>query len=324
MLALTNRQFLLKYQKEVFEHFVGSIDQYGEYRNPLRPDNSAGCSIIYYNGRMRLVDFASDKIHYDAFDLVMGYYNVDFYEAKSIIQNSFAGLGVIHQEETKSIQTGNTEIYYKSQVLCKLFKAYWSAYQITAEDLEEDKVLPISEFSIVKNGVTLYNRVIREGQFAFVYREWEEGVCKICCPFISGKGKWITNTNQNHIGNSQNIDFTGEHLVITKSYKDCRVLRNNGFENTIWFQNEGMIPDISTLKSIVNLYDKVTIVFDNDQAGIVASNKLAMLLKENTSSEIRELTIPKNFKKYKVKDPSDLIKFKQKHFNNFINNLSWQ
>lgn len=324
MLALTNRQFLLKYQKEVFEHFLGDTCIHKEYKNPLRPDNSAGCSLVYYNGRLRLVDFASRKQHYDAYDLVMGYYNVGFYEAKSIIQNSFAGLGSIIQEESKGNERSETTISITKCCSNNRLIKYWSDYQITIRELEEDNVIPIKEFSIIKNGNVLYNRTILDNQFAFAYNEWEEGIYKICCPFISGKGKWITNTNQNHIGNAKNIDFVGEHLIITKSYKDCRVLRNNGFSNTIWLQNEGMIPDTADLMAIVNLYDKVTIVFDNDQAGIVASSKLAKLLKENCTKPIRELTIPKNFKKYKVKDPSDLIKFKQKHFNNFIKKLSWQ
>lgn len=322
MLALTNRQFLLKYQKEVFEHFLGDTCIHKEYKNPLRPDNSAGCSLVYYNGRLRLTDFASSKIHYDAYDLVMGYYNVGFYEAKSIIQNSFAGLGSIVQTEDSSDKKHSNLIFsILKDGWSKIQKEYWANYQITIDQLEQDKVIPVKEFTIIRNGNVLYSRTMLDTQFAFAYNEWEESIYKICCPFISGKGKWITNTNQNHIGNAQNIDFVGEHLVITKSYKDCRVLRNNGFENTIWLQNEGMIPSKENLESITSMYDKITILFDNDQAGIVASQKLADFL---THANIRQITVPKNFKKYGVKDPSDLLKFNEKKFNQFLKKLSWQ
>ena len=56
--------------------------------------------------------------------------------------------------------------------------------------------------------------------------------------------------------------------MITKSYKDYRVLRNLGV-NVTWFQNEGAFPD--NLDDIINDYKDVIVFFDNDFTGLAAS-----------------------------------------------------
>ena len=93
------------------------------------------------------------------------------------------------------------------------------------------------------------------------------------------------------------IDVT--QLMITKSYKDYRVLRNLGV-NVTWFQNEGSVPN--NLKKIINGYKDVIIFFDNDYTGLEASEKLVNII----GNKAREIYLPIPLLEEGIKDASDM------------------
>jgi hypothetical protein len=105
----------------------------------------------------------------------------------------------------------------------------------------------------------------------------------------------------------------GDTLYITKSYKDWRVLTNLG-KDAIYFQNEGMLPDISILSMYISVFNQVIVLFDNDKAGIPASNKVVKYINNHYSSKAISVVLP-----FDEKDPADIIKAgKKQELINFL------
>ena len=114
--------------------------------------------------------------------------------------------------------------------------------------------------------------------------KWKKFFCSHWCSYIINDDSWgsrmkgyqpyskslrfFGNVDKDCIGGLWDLDNSDSDIIITKSYKDWRVLKNRGFQ-VIWFQNEGMIPDLKLLKGFK--HRTFTILFDNDKAGIKAA-----------------------------------------------------
>jgi hypothetical protein len=95
--------------------------------------------------------------------------------------------------------------------------------------------------------------------------------------------------------------------VITKSYKDYRVLKNFGI-NVIGLQSETMYPSIDILLPIINRYD-VFVFFDRDSVGIEAGLKFTNYINSFGLNKAKQIYLP--FIGTKIKDPSDLYKYQK-------------
>jgi hypothetical protein len=86
------------------------------------------------------------------------------------------------------------------------------------------------------------------------------------------------------------------------------VLRNFGI-NTVWFQNEGITPDISFIVSLCKRFTKMVILYDNDRAGIKAAANVTAFINSNFPLTTSPLSVPLSAN---VTDTSDFYKFKGK------------
>ena len=104
-------------------------------------------------------------------------------------------------------------------------------------------------------------------------------------------------------------------MLITKSYKDWRVLKNAGY-NTIWLQNEGCKIPFDRLIQLQQYRTKF-ILFDNDDAGIKASNNLA-----EYANGFDNGYIPIWYDDESVKDSADVVKnYSYSHMVNELQNM---
>ena len=201
---------------------------------------------------------------------------------------------------------GNQKIWPKNRV--RNFDSrdgdFWGTkYGIKKSDLFEDSVFPIDLIKIIYKNKKKEPVLFHIKDIAYSFAEFPEGRKKIYRPAMKGKYKFLTNCTKNDIGGLKHFPISGRQAVITKSYKDYRVLKNQGL-NVIWFQNEGMTPDIEILKNILNGYDEIVVFFDNDATGIKASEKLFILL-STFKTNVREVKIPVLLLKENITDPSD-------------------
>jgi hypothetical protein len=95
---------------------------------------------------------------------------------------------------------------------------------------------------------------------------------KIYRPYGPKHSKWISNCEKDSIGGLE-LEMV-DNLTITKSYKDYRVLKNLGY-HVVWLQGEQIIPNTYILEILLaSVRKRVTILYDNDKAGIEGSKKI--------------------------------------------------
>lgn len=315
---------------EIFKLFFDDIqvDKQRLYQAPYREDSTPKCYFEYgYTGALHFVDFASSVVRKDCFGLASAVYKVSFQETLSIL-DKLLNLGlsnadtIIPPVPAKSIaRTPEIRKQTELQVRYREFnlrdRDFWYSYGITRSQLISDKVYPVSSY-------TLYTRdgkVINTSpyQATYVFEDFSNNKKKIYSP-KSNVFKWVTNCSGNDLGGVGNLDYTKDYVIISKSYKDYRVLKNEGL-NTIWFQNEGMLPSKEVIGKYLKGFKKVVIFFDNDKAGLEACIKIKEYLTKILDSEILSFIIPTPYLKDNVKDPSDLRKFNNLQFNTIINKL---
>lgn len=311
---VTPEQLLQKVsQEDIFKMvFKGDILLNSKiYINPLRKDDDLpGCWFEYYGEALLFMDFA-DKCcrHRSCFRMIMDKYNVDLGEALKIICNHFNlshsykdyQQTSLDKEQTYfgfSTKKSPTIITFTEKPIEKKNILYWSRFTILPEHLIEDDVHIVSRFNITNRGKT---KVLTPYKDCYAFKFGDR--VKLYQPFNPPDYKWVTNCIPNDIGNLNNISKKGKILVISKSYKDHRLLRNlfPGLD-VIWFQNEGQVPSVEILLDLIDRFEDIVIFFDNDEPGIEAAHKIVNIFNNLKQNSARMVHLPIECK---YKDPSD-------------------
>tara|TARA_R100001377_G_scaffold85310_1_gene71509 strand:+ start:39241 stop:40323 length:1083 start_codon:yes stop_codon:yes gene_type:complete len=327
-----DKNTILKYisQEEIFslvfdfepEEFQYVTSPFRVSDDPRLNDNNPGCWFEYYNNKLRFKDFGNPSKYgrikmknIDCFDAIQVseklnnlYEVLSFIKAKLIDGKEYQG--------PKRRELSITNVVKKHVLPVKIFVStrgwqnrdgiYWSKYGISKANLIEDKVFPIQKLKLknTKKGDFTFN----VGDLGYAYTDFGDSHRKIYRPYQKNKKyKFVTNCNNDDIGDFKRLVSSGRQLVISKSYKDCRVLRNLGL-NVVWFQNEGQTPDKKALKDLCSRFDKVVVFFDNDDTGIKASQEVAKTInKLFEQPKATFLYLPEELRKLKITDPADLF-----------------
>jgi len=288
-------------EEDIFKLVFGEYPNYDKkYVSPFRNDNYPNCYFIKKDNHIYFVDWADSTI--GAVGSIVKMYDLSLKDAISYIKNNIAIRDInlkpkIIQNFNKPIKTP-TLIIPKKRDWEKRDSIYWTErYGITIANLEEDKTIPISFYSWRKNNIWKHTS-LKEIGYAI---STNDNKYKIYRPLDSKNSKWLSNIPKNYIlGKYTN----NGNLIITKSYKDYRVIYNLIEDNVIWLQSEGSIPD--NINNFVENYDNITIFYDNDNAGINASNKLAKIITKPTNL----IYTPEKH----LKDISEMYCFKGRQF----------
>lgn len=307
--VITKKQVLERFtQEDIFGYILkDAVELDRKYCAPYRIDKNPGCFFSYYNDTLFFVDFGNFQTHFDCFSLYSKVYSVSMEYVYEHIWNNvtnchyYSGASIKTKRKTKT-----TNKITKISILTKEWQTkeinYWKDYGITVNQLKQDKVYPIKAF-MIENGSMNYSTVINN--IGFAYTDFDRNHKKIYQPY-NKSDKWFTNCNANDIGNINMLVESGYFLIITKSYKDCRVIRNLGF-NCIWFQNEGMCPSNDKLKNLSERFEKIFVFYDNDQTGLKASREIANKISV-FNKNVKDMHLPVNFFNKGIKDASDFVK----------------
>lgn len=320
-----NKDKILEYvsQGDIFQLVFGFKPVEFEYiTSPFREDNSPGCwfEIDLNTNKLRFTDFADTRVikgvkmsNIDCFDSVMIYFGLanfyktlEFIKAK-LIDGKDIKHDIVHKIYTKpkKIVKKKVKILMNTRDFLIIDRNFWQLrYNISKQNLIEDKVFPISKFKLF--GTKTGDHLFRTNDIAYAYTEFKSDNKKIYRPKQSGKKRFITNCNADDVGGMNTNITAGRLLVITKSYKDYRVLRNQGL-NVRWLQNEGMFPKSEEFWSLIKNFDKVVVFFDNDPAGIKAAMDLVDLINFPAGNKARSVNLPIELLTQGISDPSDLI-----------------
>ena len=314
-----NKDEILKYvtEEDIFELVFGFKPiEYERVSSPFREDNRPGCWFhVGFSGRLLFCDWGSQivangqkVVHIDCFSAVQIYYNLNsLYESlhfirKHLIQGK--NLPSIERTLVKRAVKKDTLIYTEVRPFFEPDKRFWSRYQITSQNLIDDKVFAVNRFKVLngKNG----DWICSPTDVCYAYTEFENNKKKIYRPYKKDKMKFISNCVPNDIGGLRHIDYAAKQLMVAKAYKDYRVLKNQG-KNVIWFQNEVTIPDVEIIIPIISHFNEVIVFYDNDRTGITQSLVTSEVFNSHIPNIARPLYLPERYAADHVKDPSDLI-----------------
>jgi len=265
--------------------------------SPFRQDSHPNCYFEWYNGRLRFVDWADNKnidvigitqlVHQcnlpTALDILWDLWYLQITKASNYIPNRL-----------KKVEKQEFAIKYVTRQWTDLDKVYWSRYGISTWQLDSDNVYSVSSYTKIKNVA----KTVHNSNTNLSYAIQLEGT-KIYNPLWKDE-KWVTNCKTDDIGVQGFMDdFTDNRLVITKSYKDSRVIRNLGY-NCIWNQNEGQLPSEQKIEEFAKYYTNQFLLYDNDEAGYKAADKYI----KHTQSITPQVNINPIFLNNKAKDAS--------------------
>lgn len=307
-------------EEEIFSLVFGfEPEEYQRSHSPFRQDNNPDCyfEVDPNKGKLMFIDFAGDRRHSDCFDAVRDYYNLpNFYQVLLFIKaNLIDGKTRTQLEQKVKVKKNKpkTGLIFKSRYFIECDKTFWSKFKIRRAHLIEDKVFPVSKYQLQKDGKGV---TINSYTPTYAYTEFESGNRKLYFPYKKDL-KFLTNCTQNDVGGLHNVDHFSDTLIITKSYKDYRVIYNQGY-NVIWFQNEGMIPEDEILINIIKIgkYRKIYVLFDNDDAGVRAVIKVSEYLRSCyfVQGDVIPLHLPLALLKEGIKDPADLVEKRRSEY----------
>lgn len=303
--------------EEIFKWiFKDNINTSIRYTSPFRDDPSPSCRFQETpDGTLLFIDFGESpgRTHRTCWRAVMDHHKCSLPIALKLICQHFGlsnksvdyePIKVDKTTEETRIKSYPTLITWDTRLPHKKDKIFWSQFIISSQDLKDDKVGIVKTVHIdSKKGRKSFDPMSICYAYDFGHH------VKIYQPYNNPQYKWISNCTENDIGNIDNIPLVGEELIISKAYKDHRVLRNIGFglKAVIWTQNEGCIPDARILLDLSQRFKLITIFYDNDQPGRDAAYKLmSVILTINPSAKVRCVWLP--VRKFPYKDPSDFIK----------------
>lgn len=319
-------------QEEIAEMILGYKPiMYQWIKSPIKErrsgDRTPGARFELWNNKLFFIDFGDQPTHRVIIKFVADYYNVKFYEALRII-NQYFGLGLGNETEIKvpkpviehrydvksNTQKQRTDIIYKPRPLTPKDKSYWIPYEISRNNLIEDEVIAITWYKFYSNNQSKW-MVNRPPDLTYAFTEFK-GRVKIYRPF--SKSKFITNCNSDDIGGYDKLPVSGNKLIIKKSYKDYRIVKNQEL-NTIWFQNEGQVPNEGLLIDLCERFDHIYIFFDNDEPGIKASFKISNIINSLYPDKALPIWLPENFLPQGIKDPGNMMeRGKKKELQQFL------
>ena len=320
--ALSSRGFIdkkiileLVSQEEIFSLVFGFLPEDFQYvTSPFRlSDKSPGCWFQYHlNNTLYFIDFASNahRRHSDCFNVVQDYFQLpNFYSTldfiyKKLIQGKDIRVQTRMIRDIQKQTKESVKILIEPRNYNQNDTNWWKPYGVTTSQLLQDKYYAFSAFHALntKKG----NISSRPTDLAYADTNFKEGRKKLYFPLRQGKHRFLTTCRREDIGGINSLPPMGRQLIISKSYKDYRVLKNQG-KNVIYLQNEGMYP-LQLLLSICKSWKEVIVFFDNDKQGIHASQELSGLINREYFNKSKALWLPEQLYSLNITDPSDFHK----------------
>lgn len=275
-----------------------------KFSSELRTDNDPSCSIKQMpSGRYIYRDHKEGKT-LTCFQYVQEKFNCTENEALNIIAADFnfrsriplvPSLNYVGLADTPLRKAENqiTRIPIKKRNW-NTKDTYWSQYHITQEILDLYNVLPLSHmWTQMGNELYLTYRYSSIDP-AYSY-EHGDGLRKVLRPFASRDKKWRSNIPRHIFSGFDQLDPTGDVLVITKSLKDVMIWRMAGI-NSISPQGESIRLTEGFINLLYSRFTRILVNYDNDKAGL---ENMALIKDE---FGLQGFTMPQE------KDPSDFVK----------------
>lgn len=301
----------------IFQYYCKPFRNVGEkFNSELRDDPVPSAIISNYDGKLWYKDFGViGQKAVNCFGYVMLKYSCTFMQALGMI-NTDLNLGLknyieyppsldyigipsdkffnnFKQNTGFSSNKGAKVITPTYRNWLEIDVKYWkNKYYLDIPRLEFFEIHPISKVSIdgklINVEIQTYNYLVDK----------EDGIdiVKIYSPF--SKYKWISNCKAHHYLGYNQLPWTGDKIIITKSLKDVAVLSLFNLP-AIAPQSESQVISHEMYTKLQKRFTRFYVLYDNDAAGIAGAMETV-----ETYPDIIPIFIPKESK---VKDISDFI-----------------
>lgn len=303
-------------EENIFTHYFGNWKFNEAYNSIFRDDKKASTGFfLNKHGSIIYNDFATDE-KYDFVHFVMKLYGINYYAA---LQQIAAHFGLVNGKLTGNTGAKINPIIRPKMALKKaiivntvLFKKehlnYWLQFGILKHELQKANIYAVDNFTINKfdenNNVVSSFTSPKNNELKFAYTfavDDDTTYIKIYTPY-SKEYKWVGNVPMNVCFGLADLQPKGDKLIITKSVKDCLVLRKF-FPNVIGLQNESFSAISQQVLDLSNAYNNIVFFGDNDRRGLEFCEEVKTLNWES-------IHFPAKFiEKFNVKDCSDFVKY---------------
>ncbi len=310
---ITKEEILSKINElDIFKRYVKYFEDVDKgFKSEFYLDNNPGCRIYLSNNNCYYYkDFGNGGEHLDCFSYVQKKFNVNFHESLRIIANDFNIKNLktnINPKVIVSYDAINVPIKPKSKASIEIFPQnynlndynYWNQFGIPLQLLEDYDVFSCKWVYVHKNGNTIVSEYRKSNPiYAYRFTNDNKYSYKIYFPMAPKKNKWLfSGSASKDIEGYDQLDESGDILILTKSLKDCMCYRLFGI-NAISIQGETNKLSKELVDKLLKRFKTVIINYDNDSEGI----KSADLMKEQFGFDSFVFT--------EAKDLSDVIKLK--------------
>lgn len=268
---------------DLVSYYLGVTEIPCFIHSPLRKDDNPSFGFYSRDGkRVYWTDLATRE-QGGIYDLLAQMWNCDYKEVLLRIQKDMEKFTNGTNVNTYTPCTVKNVASHRSSsdLQCKVREwrqydiDYWASYGVPLEWLKYAEVYPISHKVIVTDGKKY---VFGADKLAYAFVERKEGniTLKIYQPLTKDKKrKWSNKHDRSVLSLWTKIPEFGNKVVICSSLKDALCLWANTSIPAISVQGEGYSISDTAVSELKRRYKNVYILFDNDNAGLEDSKKLA-------------------------------------------------
>lgn len=269
-------------EADILAFYLGVIKIPCVIHSPIRKDRKPSFGLYSLDGkRIFYTDLATgDKG--GLFDLLSHIWGIGYRDVLEKINRDISKIPTEHSLRTYTPSTIIPSSIYNqiTDLQCKVREwrdydiKYWKSYGISLKWLKYAEVYPISHKIIIKNDKRY---IFGADKYAYAYVEHKGGkvTLKIYQPFNKDGYKWSNKHDMSVISLWTKVPQKGNIICICSSLKDALCLWANTDIPSIAVQGEGYNISNTAINELRKRYNKIFILFDNDDAGLKDGEKLA-------------------------------------------------
>ena len=272
--------------------------------SPFRKERHPSFNI--YRGKdgvVRWMDFADEGG--DIYSFLMRLHGLDF---KSAVEQLAAILGIdnstspLPPRKYPTIKTrvvNLTKTWFEPRRWTDEDLCWWLQYGISLKLLEENDVHACERFFLRKSDLQVLTYEHIEENPLYVYKLGERH--KLYRPLSKDKRmRYIGNTTAADIFGKARPSYKGGPVVITAGQKDALTVMANMLVAARSMNAEGVLPDENQMLSIIEGFDSVWVLYDNDETGRKYSERMVRQYPFVRRIDLSQYS--------KLKDISDVVK----------------
>lgn len=306
---------------DIFRHYCTNFSTVNtKFSSEFRKDSNPSCIIGRYGQKLYYKDFAEPD-SYDVIAYVMRKFTINYIQALNMISRDFQldlsptcslrnlpinmngnHCGRVHNVDIMQFSVAPTVIKIKRRKWTVRDGKYWKdRYGITQRTLQKYRVIPVERYWMSgKKGHAMFPVSFHCYGYFCGYAEDGREAWKIYQPFKKGIGKWMSNVPGKYLQGEDQLPWTGDLLIITKSLKDVMVLHQAGYHAVAPHGENFNVPE-DVMARLRRRFTRIILLYDNDDAGIKASNSFIM-----KNPDIKSVILPTR----EAKDVSDYVEYK--------------